>query len=184
MLAIDLGADGRVVVSGRLDASQAPAAQAFLDKLAGEVFQVLTRHRHTYFMGLEGGTNLGTEIPFFDQYALGGLLSLSGFSEQQLRGEVFGVARVGYYRATGKLSGIFGTRVFVGGWLEAGNAWESFSNLGDAGAHYTATVSLSARTIMGPLYVAYGYATEGHGAVYITMGRSFGGRGAFDIGLN
>jgi anti-sigma B factor antagonist len=37
MLAIEQGADGRVVVSGRMDASQAPAAQAFFDKLNGQV---------------------------------------------------------------------------------------------------------------------------------------------------
>ena len=37
MLAIDFGADGRVVVSGRLDAAQAGAAQAFLDRVEGAV---------------------------------------------------------------------------------------------------------------------------------------------------
>ena len=37
MLAIDAGADGVVVISGRLDAAQAPAAQAFLDPLQGVV---------------------------------------------------------------------------------------------------------------------------------------------------
>ena len=37
MLAIDFGADGRVVVSGRLDAAQAAAAQAFLDRVEGAV---------------------------------------------------------------------------------------------------------------------------------------------------
>ena len=37
MLAIDLAPDGRVVMSGRLDASQAAGAQAFLDKQAGQV---------------------------------------------------------------------------------------------------------------------------------------------------
>lgn len=37
MLAIEIGADGRVAVAGRLDASQAPTAQAFLDKLNGQV---------------------------------------------------------------------------------------------------------------------------------------------------
>ena len=37
MLAIDFGADGRVVVSGRLDAAQAATAQAFLDRLDGVV---------------------------------------------------------------------------------------------------------------------------------------------------
>jgi anti-sigma B factor antagonist len=37
MLAIDLGAEGVVVISGRLDAAQAPTAQAFLDPLQGIV---------------------------------------------------------------------------------------------------------------------------------------------------
>jgi anti-anti-sigma factor len=37
MIAIEQGADGVVVLSGRLDASQSPTAQAFLDKLQGTV---------------------------------------------------------------------------------------------------------------------------------------------------
>ena len=37
MLAMDSGAEGTVVVSGRLDAAQAAAAQAFLDPLQGVV---------------------------------------------------------------------------------------------------------------------------------------------------
>jgi len=37
MLAIEMGTDGAVVLNGRLDAAQAPAAQAFLDKVQGLV---------------------------------------------------------------------------------------------------------------------------------------------------
>lgn len=37
MLSIEQGADGRVVMSGRMDASQAPSAQAYLDRLSGEI---------------------------------------------------------------------------------------------------------------------------------------------------
>jgi len=37
MLAIDFGPDDTIVVEGRLDASQAPAAQAFLDGVDGTV---------------------------------------------------------------------------------------------------------------------------------------------------
>ena len=37
MLAIDFGADGKVVIAGRLDAAQAAAAQTFLDKVQGPV---------------------------------------------------------------------------------------------------------------------------------------------------
>ncbi len=37
MLAIDFAAEGVVAISGRLDAAQAPAAQAFLDRVQGTV---------------------------------------------------------------------------------------------------------------------------------------------------
>ena len=37
MLRIDFSTDGSVVMAGRLDAAQAPAAQAFLDRVAGTV---------------------------------------------------------------------------------------------------------------------------------------------------
>jgi anti-anti-sigma factor len=37
MLAIDYGAEGKVVVTGRLDAAQAAAAQSFLDATQGTV---------------------------------------------------------------------------------------------------------------------------------------------------
>jgi anti-sigma B factor antagonist len=37
MLAMNFGADGTVVISGRLDASQCPAALAFLEKVDGTV---------------------------------------------------------------------------------------------------------------------------------------------------
>ena len=37
MLAIDRGPDGAVVLNGRLDAAQAPAAQTYLDQIQGAV---------------------------------------------------------------------------------------------------------------------------------------------------
>ena len=37
MLAMNFGADGEVIVSGRLDAAQCPAALAFLEKVNGTI---------------------------------------------------------------------------------------------------------------------------------------------------
>lgn len=37
MLQIEFGANGAVVIAGRLDAAQAPAAQSFLDRVQGTV---------------------------------------------------------------------------------------------------------------------------------------------------
>jgi anti-sigma B factor antagonist len=52
MLAIEFGADGAVVVSGRLDAAQCPAAQSFLDRVEGSVTLDCTRLEYISSAGL------------------------------------------------------------------------------------------------------------------------------------
>jgi len=52
MLSIDYGPDGRVVIAGRLDAEQAPAAQAFLDRVQGVVTLECSRLEYVSSAGL------------------------------------------------------------------------------------------------------------------------------------
>ena len=52
MLAIDYGAEGVVVIAGRLDAAQSAAAQAFLDKLQGPVTLDCTKLEYISSAGL------------------------------------------------------------------------------------------------------------------------------------
>ena len=52
MLQIDFGADGAIVIAGRLDAAQAPAAQAFLDKVQGTVTVDCSRLEYISSAGL------------------------------------------------------------------------------------------------------------------------------------
>ncbi len=52
MLAIDYGQDGAVVLAGRLDAAQAPAAQSFLDGIQGTVTLDCTRLEYISSAGL------------------------------------------------------------------------------------------------------------------------------------
>jgi anti-anti-sigma factor len=52
MLAIEHGPDGAVVVSGRLDAAQAPVAQAFLDRVEGTVTLDMSRLEYISSAGL------------------------------------------------------------------------------------------------------------------------------------
>ncbi len=75
MLAIEQGADGRVVVSGRMDASQAPAAQAFLDKLNGQIVLDCTNLDYLSSAGL--GVLLKTQKRLM---ASGGQMRLVGVS--------------------------------------------------------------------------------------------------------
>lgn len=52
MLAIDFGADGMVVVKGRLDAASCPTAQAFLDRVQGQVTVDCSRLEYISSAGL------------------------------------------------------------------------------------------------------------------------------------
>jgi anti-anti-sigma factor len=52
MLTLDTAPDGSVVISGRLDAAQAGAAQAFLDRTSGEVVIDCTRLEYLSSAGL------------------------------------------------------------------------------------------------------------------------------------
>jgi anti-anti-sigma factor len=73
MLAIDFGAEGNVVVAGRFDAAQCPAAQAFLDKVQGEVNLDCSRLEYISSAGL--GVLLKTQKRLM---GTGGRLRLSG----------------------------------------------------------------------------------------------------------
>jgi anti-sigma B factor antagonist len=52
MLAIDFGANGEVVIAGRLDASQCAAAQSFLDRVQGPVTMDCSRLEYISSAGL------------------------------------------------------------------------------------------------------------------------------------
>ena len=73
MLQIEFGADGAIVVVGRLDAAQSPAAQAFLDKVQGTVTIECSRLEDISSAGL--GVLLKTQKRLL---AAGGKLRLVG----------------------------------------------------------------------------------------------------------
>jgi len=52
MIEIDFGPNGVVVIAGRLDAAQSPAAQAFLDKVEGKVTMDCSRLEYISSAGL------------------------------------------------------------------------------------------------------------------------------------
>jgi anti-anti-sigma factor len=73
MLALEHGHDGTVVVTGRLDAAQAPGAQAFLDGVKGNVTLDVSRLDYISSAGL--GVLLKTQKRLL---ASAGKLRLSG----------------------------------------------------------------------------------------------------------
>ncbi len=136
----------------------------------GEKFA--SRGRHTGFGGAEAGWSSG-DLPLYDEFTLGGFASMSGYEDRELRGQYLGQGRLGYYYQILK-------SWYLGGWAEAGNAWQlgepiKFSNL-----RYSGTLILAKDTIIGPLYVAYARADGGRNKFYFILGRAVRTRNTLD----
>ena len=124
------------------------------------------RRRHTLLAAVDGGWTPDGELPGYDQFTIGGLGSLSGFNQGELRGSYYGVLRLGYYYR------LFGT-VYAGGWAEAGNIWttEDSVDFDDLIGALTGIIAID--SAFGPVYLGYGQAEEGNGKLYLRVGRAF-----------
>jgi NTE family protein len=140
-------------------------AEAEYTKVGLKLSQFFTRGRHTVFGTLEGGFSPGNDLPAFDEFTLGGFFSLSGFAEKELRGQSFGVARLGYLHRLGRT-------LYIGGYFEAGRVAEVSSDL--VGNPILALTAVAAcDTPIGPVYLGYGEAEDGERQLYFLFGRSF-----------
>lgn len=129
--------------------------------------------RHTGFCIADGGSNLGSTIPSYDEFTLGGLFALGGYSEGEFRGQYFATAKVGYHFRIASLPAGLGQGVYVGTLLEAGNVWQDSADISASDLRYSVTVLVGADTIIGPMFFAYAAAEGGSNRVYLTVGRTF-----------
>lgn len=125
------------------------------------------RGRTRLLWGLEAASRIGArEIPIWDLFTLGGFGSLSGFADDELRGQYKGVLRAGLYRELGE-------SLRIGGFLEAGNVWQDTDDIGTDTLIYTATAFVGLDSLLGPIILAWGVSDASSSQVYLTIGRTF-----------
>lgn len=61
---------------------------------------------------------------------------------------------------------------YLGGWLEAGNVWQSSDEVDFDDLILAGTLLIGKETPIGPLYLAFGQAEEGENKVYFILGRT------------
>ncbi len=142
-------------------------------RLEGVTGKFKSYNHHTYFGMLELGTSLGTDLPIYDQFAVGGLFSFSGYRDEQLRGNYYGIARVGYYNRVMSLPVAVGGGLYLGAWIEGGSAVQSIDDVEFDALSASLTIAMGMDTFIGPLYLAYGQTDQGSGSFYLTLGKSF-----------
>ena len=132
--------------------------------------------RHSFFSWLEVGTSIGDDQPGYASFGGGGLFSFSGYQRGELTGRTYAVVRPTYLFRLSSLPPILGKGVYLGSWLEVGNFWESKDAASFDDLRYAGTLALGAETVIGPVYLAVGFAEGGRTQVSISIGPSFSAR--------
>jgi len=139
-----------------------------LDATFGHAFDLGTG---SLLLLAEGGSDFGSGLPLYDQFQLGGFLSLAGERQGQLRGDRIFDAHAVYAWRAGSLPTGLGRNWYLGVGMDAGNVWGG-TNLqpGDSGMKYGGTLLLGADTLAGPLYFGIGAGKSGNRTFFLYLG--------------
>jgi NTE family protein len=140
------------------------------DRLDVHANKALSFGRHTLIGSARYSTSLGSDIPFYDEFKLGGFLNLSGLELDQLQGDTLGFLRLIYFAKIGK-PGTFAKGIYLGGSLEAGNVWEDSNDFDLEDLRAAGSVFVGVDSILGPFYLGYGRADQGDKSFYLFLGR-------------
>jgi len=142
------------------------------DKVTIIACTAVSRGDHALAAVVRGGTSLGSVPPIYEQFRLGGLLSLSGYERGQLLGPYYAFGELIYHYRFLRLSHPFGTGLYAGVSLEAGNVWEDAGDVGAGDLLYAGSVFIGADTLLGPLYLGLGLTENGDSSGCISLGMS------------
>jgi len=139
-------------------------------RLEGSVTGARTWGPHT----LNAGARLAyaSQIPVgaVDEYSLGGFQTLSGYRTGQVAGNYLVFGRLSYYQRLPWSVGV-ARALFVGGSLEAGNAWLQRSDIAWSDLRGAGSLFVGADTGIGPLYLSIVSAPKGYTGLYLFLGR-------------
>jgi NTE family protein len=141
------------------------------DTVETTLTKVFTRGRHTFQMGLDFSTTIQSDNLIQDFFPLGGFLRLSGLERGQITGPHAGLTRAIWYRRSGETGGgLFDVPLYLGASLEAGNVWQSRSDISLESLIVNGSIFASLDTYFGPLFLAAGLAESGQSSFYLFLG--------------
>lgn len=139
-------------------------------RLEGTATGVKSWGVHTFNVGARFAYASQIPVGAIDEYALGGFQQLSGYRAGQVAGNYLVFGRLTYYRRLPWSVGV-ARALFVGGSLEAGNAWTRRSDISVKDMRSGASLFVGADTGIGPLYLSVVSAPRGYTGLYLFLGR-------------
>ena len=131
---------------------------------------VWTFGRHSFNASLRYDTTRDADDIVQNFFTLGGFLNLSGFAPGQISGPHAALARLAYYRRSGKIKGSFEVPLYFGASVEAGNVWQSRSDISADSALIHGSLFLALDTFVGPVVLAAGFGEGGNKSLYLSIG--------------
>ncbi len=133
-----------------------------------------TWDRHTLLHWWDVGSVTRNADSGLAPFELGGLFSLSGYERGEFVGAHQAIGRLIYYRrmTDGSLP-LFDTPIYLGASVEAGNVWLDRDEARLDNVRTAGSVFAIMDTVVGPLYVAYGYGEGGRRSAYLFLGQTF-----------
>jgi len=133
----------------------------------------LTHGRNTLIASLEGSFSLDDSLPEYRKFSLGGFQRMSGFQYNEITGNYAGLLRLIYMREIPKALPFNINGFFIGGSVEAGDAWKDFSDISLDDMRLSGSVFLALETLFGPLYMGCGIRSLDDGIFYLHLGSVF-----------
>jgi NTE family protein len=143
------------------------------NRLSGGWDHAFSYGENTLLAGFHFGAKLGSDLPFYENFSLGGFLNLLGMPFEGLSDQYSGLARLIYYRRVMRLNKRVVDSIYVGASAEAGGVWRRFDEIDSKGVLFAGSAFVGVDTMFGPLYLAYGQAEGGNHACYFYLGRGF-----------
>ena len=149
----------------------APIGDERVTQLAGTVSRFFRiRESGRLFSYAGAGTSFDRAPPVPTQFQLGLPLRLGAFGTGELRGPHFYFATAGYLHQVRRLPDFIGGPVFVGSWIETGDAFPVWSS---AGLRENVGAGLSMDTLLGPVMLAGTGDRHGRWRTFVGVGRIF-----------
>ncbi|NOZ12052.1 MAG: BamA/TamA family outer membrane protein [Acidobacteria bacterium] len=133
--------------------------------------QVSSFGANTIIFTGEYGDSLGTTLPFYDNFRLGGIFHLTGFQPGRLTGDSKIFTSIVYYRNLPIEA--FGFKFYAGGSIEAGSTWMNTNRFSVNKLSYSGSLFVGSRTLIGAVYIGYGRSDDGSDLFFLTLGQIF-----------
>lgn len=134
---------------------------------------VKTLSGHTVALRGGAGSSLGTEVPVYEQFELGGFATIPGVAPGELRGPYFALGSLSYRYQIARLSPSLGESLYAIGKFAMGNVWAEEEDYGSGDWVSGAAVGLGADTLFGPLLLGVGKAESRSLSYYVSLGTVF-----------